>query len=161
MTQQFSVTSTSLSPGGFVPEQYLGQGCDGDNVSPELEWTGAPSETKSFAVTVFDPDARSGHGWWHWTVVNIPNNVNKLEEGASNLNKLPKEAIEIQTDFHNKGYGGPCPPKGHSPHRYIFTVYAMGTENLNVDPNSTAEILKDRLEKSCLAKADFTVKYGR
>lgn len=156
------ISSNSLQPGQSVPHQYIysGMGCDGDNISPHLAWDGAPDGTKSFAVTVHDPDAPTDHGWWHWAVVNIPQEVNALEEGASNEGKLPAEAVEVTTDFKDKKYGGPCPPKGKA-HRYKFTVYAMGTDQLSVSNRTTAEQLKKILEKECLDKASFTVKYGR
>lgn len=159
----FTVTSGSLRPNEFVPMDYVfdGMGCTGRNISPEIVWSGAPTESKSFAVTCTDPDAPSKDVWWHWTVVNIPNNVNKLEEGASNENKLPQGAVEVTTDFDQIGYGGPCPPQGDTPHRYIFTVYALDTEQLRVNEAEKAEGVKASLEKHCLSKASFTVKFAR
>lgn len=158
----FTISSSSLREGQSVPQHYLfnGFGCQGDNVSPALEWDGAPPETKSFAVTMFDPDAPTDHGWWHWAVVNIPADVTSLEEGASNNKKLPKEAIEVMTDFKATGYGGPCPPKGDKPHRYIFTVYALRKE-LDVSPKSNGPAVEKKLEANSLARASFTVHYGR
>lgn len=158
MSYQFTVESNSLRPGQTVTPPYL---YDGKNLSPHLHWEGAPSETRSFAVTMFDPDAPTPHGWWHWAVVNIPNNVNALEEGASGSENLPREAQELITDFKETHYGGPHPPKGDRPHRYVLTVYALGNDHLDVDRNTTVEMLKDRLEKTSLAKASLTVKYGR
>ena len=101
------VTSTTLKPGGEVPAEQIfnGFGCTGPNISPDLKWTGAPKETKAFAITVYDPDAPTGSGWWHWTVVNLPSNVTMLAPGASG--KLPAGAIETRTDFGKSGYGGP------------------------------------------------------
>lgn len=159
----FNAWSGSLKPGEMVPESYVfkGHGCNGRNISPPLEWEGAPPETKSFAVTVFDPDAPTGHGWWHWAVLNIPPEIRKLEEGASNQGKLPENAIEVQTDFGDAHYGGPCPPMGDKPHRYIFTVYALKKEKLDVRKNIAAETIKKTLEENTLAKASFTMKYGR
>ncbi len=159
----FVAWSTSLKAGESVPESYVfnGYGCTGKNISPELEWDGAPQGTKSFAVTVFDPDATTGHGWWHWTVLNIPANIHKLEEGASNKGKLPKSATELLTDFGEAHYGGPCPPKGDRPHRYVFTVYAMKKEKIEIDKKLKANDVKKSIEENSLAKASFTVKYGR
>jgi Raf kinase inhibitor-like YbhB/YbcL family protein len=163
MSYQFTVNSKSLTPGEMVPERYLykGMGCQGGNISPQIQWQGAPSETRSFALTLFDPDAPTPHGWWHWGVVNIPNNISSIEEGASNTGNLPRDSQELMTDFKVTGYGGPCPPEGDQPHRYIFTVYALGNDKLDVDTDTTAQMLKDRLEKTSLANAVFTVKYGR
>lgn len=159
----FKAWSRSLKPGQIVPKNYVfnGQGCDGKNISPPLEWKEAPPNTKSFAVTVFDPDAPKIGGWWHWTVVNIPANTTKLEEGASNKNGLPKGAVEIETDFGDVHYGGPCPPKGDSPHHYVFTVYALKKEEVHITPNSTPASIKNTLEHESLAKSSFTVEYGR
>jgi Raf kinase inhibitor-like YbhB/YbcL family protein len=149
----FNLRTTSFDPNNFLPEKFVNNGpnCSGENISPELEWENAPEGTKSFAVTVFDPDA-SGEGWWHWTVVNIPANVTKIPEGASNRKQLPAGAKEGKTDFGNTGYGGACPPPG-KPHRYIFTVYALGREKIDASIDS--------IDANALAKASFTVKYGK
>lgn len=163
MDSTFHLTSRSLRPGESVPHSYLfnGMGCNGKNISPHLEWDGAPAETRSFAITVFDPDAPTDHGWWHWAVVNIPKDVNTLEEGASNMGKLPEHAVELKTDFDQSTYGGPCPPAKDKPHRYVFTVYALKTEKLMVGADTPAEKIKSQLEKESLGRASFTVKYGR
>jgi Raf kinase inhibitor-like YbhB/YbcL family protein len=159
----FKAWSPAFTAGNFVPKNYVfnSMGCDGKNISPPVEWSEAPPDTKSFALTVFDPDAPNIGGWWHWTVVNIPSNVAKLEEGASGQNKLPKEAKEIETDYGEKHYGGPCPPAGDSPHHYIFTVYALKHNEVHVTPNSTPASIKLLLEHDSLAKSSFTVEYGR
>lgn len=158
-----NLSSNSLEPGKIVPDQYIynGMGCHGDNISPHLAWEGAPDETKSFALTVFDPDAPTDHGWWHWAVVNIPATVHSIEEGASNNNKLPAPAMELMTDFNQTKYGGPCPPAKDKPHRYELTVYALKSEKLRLDGNTTVEELKKILQKESLDQASFTVKYGR
>lgn len=157
------LTSPTLKVNQRVPEHFVfnGMGCSGDNVSPALEWKDAPSDTKSFALTVFDPDAPTDHGWWHWSVVNIPASVHSLPEGASHEKKLPTGAKEITTDFRQSEYGGPCPPKGDKPHRYIFTVYALKTENLDVNSEMMNDEVKNQIEKNCLEQASFTVTYGR
>lgn len=148
----FILRTTSFDTNQLLPNKYVydGSHCSGENVSPELEWENAPEGTKSFAVTVFDPDAPSG-GWWHWTVVNIPAGVTKIPEGASNLHQLPNGAVEGKTDFGQTGYGGACPPPGKS-HRYVFTVYALKEEKIPAD--------FDSIDRNALAKASFTVKYG-
>lgn len=159
----FSAWSTSVRPGQKIPDNYIfdGFGCSGKNISPELKWKDAPPGTKSFAVTMFDPDAPQIGGWWHWTVINIPPSVTHLEEGASNNKRLPKEAIEVESDYGSARYGGPCPPKGDNPHHYVFTVYALKHETVHLSPNSTAASVKNELEHDCLAKSSFTVEYGR
>lgn len=163
MDSSFYLSSNSLTPGGTVPKTFLydGLGCDGGNVSPHLHWEGAPPGTKSFAITVFDPDARTSHGWWHWAVVNIPKDVDTIDEGASRNGKLPEAARELMTDFDEATYGGPCPPSRDRPHRYIFTVHALRSETLPIDSSTTAEALKKHLERDELSRASFTVKYGR
>jgi len=159
----FVAWSSPLKAGATVPEKYVfnGSGCRGKNISPPLEWKEAPANTKSFAVTVHDPDAPKIGGWWHWAVVNIPAEVTGLPEGASNENKLPPDALEIRTDFGDAHYGGPCPPKGDRPHHYVFTVYALKNKEVHLSPNSTPASIKNNLEHESLAKSSFTVEYGR
>ncbi len=159
----FTLKTSSFDPKKPLPNKYVfnDSGCSGENISPALEWSGAPSETKSFAVTVFDPDAPTGHGWWHWTVVNIPANINRLEEGASNDHRLPSGVIEGKTDYGQIGYGGACPPTGDKAHRYVFTVYALKSEKMNINPKTSGTVLKESLDAESLAKASFTVEYSR
>jgi Raf kinase inhibitor-like YbhB/YbcL family protein len=159
----FAVKSPSLDGKKPFPARHIfnGFGCTGENVSPALEWSGAPAGTKSFAVTVYDPDAPTGSGWWHWTVVNIPGSVTKLAEGASAAKALPPGATEGRTDFGSPGYGGACPPAGDKPHRYVFTVHALKTEKLDVNPESSGALVGFYVNANTLAKASFTVKFGR
>src|SRR5437762_14224042 len=123
----FTLTSPTVKPNSMLTEAQVfnGFGCSGKNVSPALKWSGAPKDTKSFAVTVYDPDAPTGSGWWHWTVYNIPPTAMALPAGASAARGLPAGTVEGVTDFGKPGYGGACPPKGDKPHRYFFTVYAL------------------------------------
>ena len=121
----FTVRSDSFKDGDYLAKDHIlsadyGFGCEGGNKSPHLAWSGAASDTKSFAVTCFDPDAPTGSGFWHWLVVNIPPDVTELALDAGNpkVQKLPKEALQTRTDFGAPGYGGPCPPPGDHPHRY-------------------------------------------
>lgn len=159
----FTLKTTSFDPKKPLPNKQVfnGFGCAGENISPALEWSGAPKDTKSFAVTVYDPDAPTGSGWWHWTVVNIPATVTKIEEGASNNKKLPEGAVEGRTDFGKPGFGGACPPVGDKPHRYIFTVYALKTDKLDVNAEASGAMVGFNLNANALGKATFTVKYGR
>ncbi|MCM2349005.1 MAG: YbhB/YbcL family Raf kinase inhibitor-like protein [Bacteriovoracaceae bacterium] len=163
METLFTLKTSSFDPSKTLPNKFVfnSSGCTGDNVSPELEWTGAPETTKSFAITVFDPDAPTGSGWWHWTVANIPANVTNIEEGASNNKKLPAGAIEGKTDYGTSGYGGACPPPGKKAHRYIFTVYALKTDKIDIDKNTSGKDLDNQINANTIAKASFTVKYGR
>jgi len=122
----FTVTSNSFKDGDYLPNDFIlsadfGFGCAGGNRSPHLQWSQAPVETKSLAVTCYDPDAPTGSGFWHWLVVNIPANVSELPEGAGSAGgRLPDGALQTRTDFGAPGYGGPCPPQGDHPHRYLL-----------------------------------------
>lgn len=151
----FTVTSTGFRDGGDLPDaQVQSKG----NRSPQLSWTGAPEGTKSFAVTCYDPDAPTGSGFWHWTVANIPADVAELAEGASPKG-LPSGAVEGRTDFGEPGYGGAAPPAGHGPHRYIFTVFAVDTERLEVAPENSGAVFGFNLHFHTLAKASITGVY--
>jgi Raf kinase inhibitor-like YbhB/YbcL family protein len=155
----FSVTSSSFKDGDYLPKDFIlsadfGFGCAGGNKSPHLKWSGAPAGTKSFAVTCYDPDAPTGSGFWHWLVVNIPVNVSELELGAGNAGgKLPAGALQTRTDFGAPGYGGPCPPEGDHPHRYLFTVFAVKADKLDVKADTSAAVVAFNLHFNTLAKA--------
>lgn len=158
------VTSPDLKDGDTMAEAQVFNsfGCSGENVSPELNWSAAPKGTKSYAVTVYDPDAPTGSGWWHWTVFNIPANVSKLERGAGNdASKLPNGAKEGRTDFGKTGYGGACPPPGDKPHRYIFKVHALKTDKLELDENASGAMVGYYLKQNGLATGQITVRYQR
>jgi Raf kinase inhibitor-like YbhB/YbcL family protein len=154
-----SVTSSSFKDGDYLPKDFIlsadfGFGCAGGNKSPHLKWSGAPAGTKSFAVTCYDPDAPTGSGFWHWLVVNIPANVSELEIGAGSAGgKLPAGALQTRTDFGAPGYGGPCPPEGDHPHRYLFTVFAVKADKLDVKPDTSAAVVGFNLHFNTLAKA--------
>jgi Raf kinase inhibitor-like YbhB/YbcL family protein len=159
----FTLKTTSFDASKPLAAKHIfnGFGCSGENVSPELEWSGAPKDTKSFAITVYDPDAPTGSGWWHWTVVNIPATITSIPEGASANKKLPSGSVEGKTDFGKAGFGGACPPVGDKPHRYIFTIFALKTEKLDVNSESSGAMVGFNLNANALGKASFTVKYGR
>ena len=154
----FILTSNDLTDGGQLPDaQVYSKG----NVSPHLAWSGAPEGTKSFAITCFDPDAPTGSGFWHWTVANIPADVNELEAGAGarGSGTLPSGAIQGRTDFGQPGFGGAAPPEGHGPHRYIFTVFAVDTERLGVNADNSGAVYGFNLHFHTLAKASITAIY--
>src|SRR5579871_4940451 len=121
---ELRLTSTTFQPGGTIPARVAFSGCGGQNVSPQLSWTGAPAGTRSFAITCFDPDAPTGSGFWHWTLANIPASTTSLAENAA-ATGLPAGAVQGFTDYGMSQWGGPCPPTGDRPHRYIFTVFAL------------------------------------
>ena len=154
------LTSSSFKDGDYLDMQHVmsadtGFGCSGWDRSPQLTWSGAPPDTKSFAVTVFDPDAPTGSGFWHWVVVNIPANVTELALDAGNpaSGKLPAGALQVRTDVGKPGYAGPCPPEGDHPHRYIFTVHAVKADALPVTADSSAAVVGFQLHFNTLAKA--------
>lgn len=162
---KLTVTSTDVHPGGRIPSAHVlhAMGCEGSNLSPALEWKGAPARAKSFAVTIYDPDAPTGSGWWHWVVYNIPGNATRLATGAGDPTKnlLPAGAVQGNTDFGAPGYGGPCPPPGDKPHRYIFTVHALDVEKLDLPANATAAYVGFNLHAHDIAKGTLTAVYGR
>jgi Raf kinase inhibitor-like YbhB/YbcL family protein len=161
---QFSVTSKSFENEGTINNKnvFKGFGCFGGNLSPQLSWNYAPEDTKSFAITMFDPDAPTGSGWWHWGVFNIAPDIKSIEEGASSKNRMPFYSGEIFTDFGSTGYGGPCPPEGDKPHRYIITVYALNVEKLDLsNQTTTGALLSFMLKDATLAKASITGYYSR
>ncbi|MCE3233466.1 MAG: kinase inhibitor [Rickettsiaceae bacterium] len=141
---------------------YDNRNCKGHNLSPYLSWSGAPESTKSFAITVFDPDAPRPSGWWHWVVFNIPKDIQELPAGIgvySNA-KLPAHAIEIMNDYGEYGYGGPCPPKGDKPHHYQFSIYALDIDVLQLDSTATASEVKYLLEQHKLAIDTISAYYN-
>ena len=161
----FVLTSPDVKPGAKIPTAHVfnGMGCTGDNVSPALAWNGAPAKTKSYALTVYDPDAPTGSGWWHWIVFNIPADVTSLPAGVGNpaSGQTPKGAVQSKSDFGKPGYGGPCPPQGDKPHRYIFTVYALKVDKIDADENASGAMVGFMLNANKLDKASFTATYGR
>lgn len=140
---------------------YNGMGCNGQNLSPALEWSNAPAGTRSFAVTAYDPDAPTGSGWWHWVIYNIPASTTSLAAGAGNGRNAPEGSDEGTTDFGTKGYGGPCPPVGDRPHHYHFTVFALKTQKLDLPGNATAAFVGFNLNANKLATAQIIARYGR
>jgi len=141
-------------------QEFNSFGCNGQNISPKLSWSGVPKGTKSFAVTLYDPDAPTGSGWWHWIVVNIPANVTVLPAGASGK-AMPKGALEIVNDYGSAGFGGACPPVGDKPHRYIFTVYALDVEKLDVKADTNDPVVGYYINAHTLAKASLISYYSR
>ncbi|WP_428120844.1 YbhB/YbcL family Raf kinase inhibitor-like protein [Bradyrhizobium sp.] len=165
--QSMSLTSPDISEGAMIAnEQVLaGFGCAGGNISPALSWSGAPAGTKSFAVSMFDPDAPTGSGFWHWVVFNIPPATTSFPKGAGDLKKklMPKGAVQSRTDLSTDGYGGPCPPAGDKPHRYQITVFAVDVDKLPFAKNhdASAALVGFDLHFHTLAKATLTGLYGR
>ena len=161
----FTLASPDLPEGKPLPnaQVFNSFGCTGQNISPALTWTNAPAGAKSFAVTVYDPDAPTGSGWWHWVMFNIPAGTTSLPAGAGDPQggKAPQGAIQSQTDFGAPGFGGACPPPGDKPHRYIFTVHALKVDSLPLDAKAPGAMVGYYLTQNTIAKASFTRTFGR
>ena len=158
----FTLTSPDVKAGGMIASTFVFNsfGCSGQNISPALSWHGAPAGTKGYVLTVYDPDAPTGSGFWHWVMYDIPASVTSLPQGAGAPGKQPEGAMLGNSDYGAPGYNGPCPPKGDKPHRYIFTVYAVKTDKLDVPPNPTDAVIGFVTHYATLAKATFTARYG-
>jgi Raf kinase inhibitor-like YbhB/YbcL family protein len=158
-----TVTAPDLVSKGRVTLTHVfnGMGCNGQNISPAIQWANPPEGTKSFAVTMYDPDAPTGSGWWHWVMYNIPAATTGLPAGAGNNRNAPRGSVQGATDFGTRGYGGPCPPVGDKPHHYHITVFALKTEKLDVPGNATAAYIGFNLNANKLATARVTGLYGR
>jgi Raf kinase inhibitor-like YbhB/YbcL family protein len=162
----FVLTSSDSQLVISVPEKYTAKafGCSGGNVSPALQWHGAPSGTKSFVLTLFDPDERSTpSGWWHWVVYDLPAGADRLSEGAGAINSksLPAGTMQGRTDLGEDAYHGPCPAEGDPPHRYVFTIYALNVAKLPVPADSSGGMVTSVVQDHLLGKAVFIAHYGR
>ena len=161
----FTLSSATIDANARLTDAqvYNGFGCSGENISPQLQWTAGPDGTKSYAVTVYDPDAPTGAGWWHWLVYNIPAAVTALPAGAGDARGalLPEGALQGPADFGTADFGGACPPVGDGDHRYIFTVFAHKVDNLEVPANASAALIGYMINGNKLAQASFTAYYGR
>ncbi len=161
----FTLASDDIPSNGTIPASFESDsfGCTGENSSPELHWSGAPADTKSFAVTVYDPDAPTGSGWWHWVVYDLPADTDRLDPGVGSLNSsmLPGNAMQVASDYGVAAWGGTCPPAGDKAHRYIFTVHALNVEQLDLPSNATAAMAGFAIRSNTLATATFTARYGR
>jgi Raf kinase inhibitor-like YbhB/YbcL family protein len=148
----FSVESDDVQDGAPQPDKHAHPSAGGENVSPHLRWSGFPEETKSFAVTCYDPDAPTGSGFWHWSVFNLPAGTTELATGAS-PDDLPEGAVEVRNDYGESGYGGAAPPGGDIPHRYVYTVFAVDTESLDIPPEASPAYVGFNLTFHTLARA--------
>jgi len=159
---EFKVSTASQVNGHFPNAQFANaMGCKGDNISPQISWQGAPAGTKSFVVTMYDPDAPTGSGWWHWVVVNLPAATTELPQGAGNTaGKLPAGALQVNNDASQPGYGGICPPPGPE-HRYVITVHALKVEKLDLPPVASPALVGFMTNFNSLGKASITVLGGR
>ena len=159
----FTLSSKDLGGQATTLQEFNGFGCTGKNQSPQLSWANVPEGTQSFAVTMYDPDAPTGSGWWHWLIFDIPADVNELVSNAGNVNlKLaPEGAIQSITNYGAPGFGGPCPPPGHGLHQYVITVHALKTDKLGLDVNANPAVVGYYLWNNTLAKASIVAYYQR
>jgi len=162
---ELKISSDDIEPNSTISNDHVfdGFGCSGKNIFPQISWDHVPQGTKSFALTVYDPDAPTGSGWWHYVAVDIPVGYQSLPRGFATENKFQtSEGIkQVRNDYGMFKFGGPCPPKAHKPHRYIFTIFALDTEKLDVTGGSTAALAGFLMNYHALGKASFTAKYGR
>jgi Raf kinase inhibitor-like YbhB/YbcL family protein len=161
--QGLTLTSKDISGQLSINEVFNGFGCTGKNISPELSWNNVPKGTKSFAISVYDPDAPTGSGWWHWIVFNISKDVRSLKAGAGEISAklLPQGAVQNVIDYGFAGFGGACPPQGDKAHRYIFTVYALDVEKFDLDGKQSAAIAGYYINAHTIEKASLIAYYGR
>ena len=153
------ISSAAFKDGEKIPMHYVMPGAGGKNISVPLAWRNAPSGTKSFALSMVDPHPVA-QNWVHWLVINIPANVASLEEGAS-MKKMPHGSSELKNSFGEIGYGGPQPPKGTGDHPYVFILYALSVEKLDLGTNVSLSAFKKALDGKILGSATITGKYGR
>ncbi|ARE38847.1 Phospholipid-binding protein [Rhodovulum sp. P5] len=160
---EMTLTSPDIAPDSAIGADFVfdGFGCTGPNLSPALEWSGAPEGTGSYILTVYDPDAPTGSGFWHWSLFNLSADTTSLPQGAGKTADLPDGAVQARNDYSQNAYGGPCPPEGDAPHRYIFTIYAMPQDKLPIGETASGAFVGFFAHTSALDSASFTALYGR
>jgi Raf kinase inhibitor-like YbhB/YbcL family protein len=146
-----SLTSTDIKPGTAIPTAHIYPRCGGQNISPALAWSGAPSNTKSFALTMIDIDVKPDK-WSHWIVVGLPVTVTSLPRGATSL---PNPAKAVVSNFGDAAYAGPCPPKGTGVHHYEFTIWALPTAEISLANDEKATTLTELLSKRAIDRASL------
>jgi hypothetical protein len=154
----FTVTSTDVADGETVDARHTSKAFglpDGEDLSPQLSWSGFPAGTRSFAVTCYDPDAPTASGFWHWAVADLPVGLTELPSGAGTAGSkdLPDSAVVLSNSAGFPGYVGSAPPAGHGPHRYFFVVHAVDVDSLGIDADTRPEVLGFNLFFHTLARA--------
>lgn len=157
----FSLTSNSITDGQPLATPQISGilGAGGEDVSPQLSWSGFPAETRSFAVTVYDPDAPTLSGFWHWAVANLPAEVTELPEDAGSGGALPGDALELVNDAGMRRYVGAAPPAGHGPHRYYVAVHAVDVDKLDLTEDASPAFLGFNLFQHAIARAYIHATY--
>ncbi len=158
---RFTVTSSQVTDDGTMPNSTVHQMAGGQNVSPDLSWSGEPTGTASFAVSMYDPDAPTTVGWVHWLLFNIDPGVHELAAGAGAAGKNPPGSTLGFTDFGVSEYGGAAPPPGDPPHHYIITVYALDLPHLDLGPTTTYAMFRFMIRGHVLGEAQVTGRFGQ
>jgi Raf kinase inhibitor-like YbhB/YbcL family protein len=153
MEKAMKLVSSAFADGAAIPRRFT---CDGENLSPPLQWSGAPGETQSFVLLCDDPDAPAGT-WHHWAAFDLPPVLTELIDGAAQ-NKDMKQAVN---DFRKTGYGGPCPPHGHGPHHYHFRLLALSTDHLQAKGNASCRDIEREARKHVIDEAILIGWYER
>ncbi|WP_244107099.1 YbhB/YbcL family Raf kinase inhibitor-like protein [Burkholderia sp. BCC0419] len=158
----FSIDSAELAGRTFGDAQVSDSfGCRGNNISPSIQWRGEPEGTQSYLLTMFDADAPTGSGFWHWVIADIPVSVHRIALRSGNdVSRLPAGAVEMKNDTGHAGYLGPCPPQGAT-HRYVITLTALKVAKLPVDRDATPAVVGFAAHDQQLAKATMTVRMSR
>ncbi|MFZ5973295.1 MAG: YbhB/YbcL family Raf kinase inhibitor-like protein [Bacteroidota bacterium] len=161
--QTFTLKSDEMGGQATSLQVFNGFGCAGNNVSPQLYWENPPAATKSFAITIYDEDAPTGSGWWHWLIFDIDKHASEIKSNAGSLQSglAPAGSIQSKTDFGVSGYGGPCPPEGDKAHRYVVTIYALKTDKLGLDADANPALVGFMLEQNTIEKASLIFYYRR
>lgn len=153
----FTLTSDDLTDGDILPVAQRDTGAGGTSTSPHLSWSGFPPQTKSFAITCFDPDAPTPSGFWHWAVYNLPSSITSLETGAGSAGgNLPPRTRMLKNEYRRREFVGAQPPEDTGEHRYMFVVHAVDVDSLDLDPESTPTVLAFNLHYHTLARAIMT-----
>jgi Raf kinase inhibitor-like YbhB/YbcL family protein len=161
----FTLSSQDIAEGELMSksQEFMGFGCTGGDLSPQLKWSGFPKGTKSFAITAYDPDAPTGSGWWHWQIVNIPSTVTEVAAGAGSTKKdlAPKGSMQIENDYGSRGFGGACPPAGHGVHHYRFTIHALSVEKLELPAGASGALAGYMINANTIATSTIESLYKR
>ncbi|CAG9222248.1 Kinase inhibitor [Paraburkholderia sabiae] len=167
MMADFRIWSDDFPANGFMSkaqemnDKSFGVAGDGENVSPALQWDAPPADTESLALTVFDPDAPTGSGFWHWVVVNIPADARSLplNAGKADGSLLPPGALQFRNDYGTVGFGGAAPTRGDKPHRFIFRIHALKVANLPLTADATNAVARYMTHLNEIDSATYTGLY--